>query len=219
MNDGASRESGTVKLGGVDYHLIPKTWKAKEKTDYDDLEEVTLRKGTADEMLCLQTSYDKLLGRFGNPKSLSSTEEETRLQKAKFAQCATDTDKDTLNLQTFLIRDLPTGGFVLHPKYYKDEQDMCLKSGSIGAVEVGRCALSYNDDKWKIEGGKIKPFANSNVRMMLFCEAILLIFSFFFALRSACLMFPGRLKTTQRSVQSATKITRLCPSFQSVVLD
>jgi len=158
---GASTDSGTVTLGGTAYHLIPKSLEMKQE-DYTELEEVTLRKGTADGMLCVQTSYDKLLGKFGNPMSSSLTEE--RLQKTLFAECETG---DTLNLQTFLLRRIPGGGFVLHPKYYTDEQDMCLKSGDTGSpVEVGRCSDPYqNDDKWKIADGRIVPVASSaNVR-------------------------------------------------------
>lgn len=163
---GASTDSSTVTLDGKTYHLIPKSFKTKEKEDYNTLKAVTLRKGTVGKMLCLETSYDKLLGRFGDPMLLTESSNRDRLQISKFSEC--DSSSDALNRQTFLLRRIPAtdndrkGGFVLHPKYYTGEQDMCLKAGDIGQLEVGPCSPNYSKDRFKTENGRIVPVGEEN---------------------------------------------------------
>ena len=160
--------------------------------------------------MCLQTSYDKLLGKFGNPLSLTGN----RLQKSVFAPCSSN--MDALNLQSFLLRPF-SGGFVLHPEYYTDEQDMCLKAGGTGHVKVGPCSSPYqNDDFWKIDNGRIVPVAaNTNVRRCTFPPMRNNFFLIFFsALHSACHI--GLQTTKQRSAHPVVMNTHSCPPFQSI---
>lgn len=152
-----NQEEGKVSnVGGLPALLAPPTFTGTAELFQGEI--VVLMNANKGEIVCLEPSFDKLFGRYGD---LNGDLPPSRLQNAAFSVCE-PFSAEVNRFQRYVLQKLDASNvFVLRPQYYATDLllkgvDACLAPvTATGNVKVVTCPSDLSTVSWRVTAGQL----------------------------------------------------------------